>query len=94
VFEPLIDDREPLLLSMSSNHTLSRRTWSLAHSTETLGVYVAWGQTYYNFLRFHEALRIRVNNGKRFRSRTPTMAARLTRKRWPVQELLTRPLVV
>jgi transposase InsO family protein len=73
---------------------LSRRTWSLAHSTETLRIYVAWGQTYYNFLRFHEAMRIPVNDGKYFCSRTPAMAAELTRKRWLVQELLTRSLVV
>jgi hypothetical protein len=78
---------------MTASHCSSRCHRTI-HSVVVPGIYVAWGQTYYNFLRFHEALRIRVNNGKRFRSRTPTMAARLTRKRWPVQELLTRPLVV
>jgi len=66
---------------------LSRRTWSLAYHEASLALCVEWGRTYYHFARYHQSLRFQLPSG-RYRSRTPAMAAGLTRKRWTVRELL------
>jgi hypothetical protein len=71
---------------------LRRRTWSLAHNQASLAVYVQWGQVYYNFARYHQALNVPTHNGQRARSRTPARAAGLTHRRWTVQDLLCRPV--
>jgi hypothetical protein len=71
---------------------LSRRTWSLARDERSLWRYVEWGRAYYHFCRYHDALRLPGQQPHRYRSRTPTMAAGLTRRRWRVSDLLLRPL--
>jgi hypothetical protein len=73
---------------------LSRRTWSLARDPHALWLHIAWGRTYYHFCRYHQALRLPTAVPHRYRSRTPTMAAGLTHRRWRVRELLLRPLPV
>ena len=71
---------------------LSRRTWSLAQDQQTLDYYLEWGRAYYHFFRFHEALRIPQSGPRRYRSRTPAMAAGFARKRWRVNDFLLMPL--
>lgn len=72
---------------------LSRRTWSLASDEHTLWMYVEWGRAYYHFCRYHEALRLPGERPHRYRSRTPAMAADLTRRRFRVSEVLLMPLL-
>ena len=38
--------------------TLSRRTWSIAHSLETLRWSIEWGRAYYHFVRPHHSLTV------------------------------------
>jgi hypothetical protein len=73
--------------------TLSRRTWSIAHSRESLRWSLEWGRAYYHFVRPHHSLTIRYPSGRIRQRRTPAVAARLTRKIWAVQELLRLPLL-
>jgi IS1 family transposase len=73
--------------------TLSRRTWSIAHSRESLRWSLEWGRAYYHFVRPHHSLTLRYPSGRIRQRRTPAVAARLTRKIWGVQELLRLPLL-
>ena len=58
---------------------LSRRTWSLAKSQESLLIHVHWWRGFYHFARAHESLRVKVPGLKRrYRERTPAMAAGFT----------------
>jgi transposase InsO family protein len=80
---------------------LLRRTWGMAQFTSELLLHVQWWRGYYHFARYHESLRITFTQpiqrkGKqtprRFRSRTPAMAAGLASHRWTVLELISYPL--
>ncbi len=80
---------------------LIRRSWSTAKLAPQLLVHLEWWRAYYHFARPHEALRValpaplqRGENRlpRRYRQRTPAMAAGLTTRRWTVQELLRLPL--
>jgi IS1 family transposase len=80
---------------------LTRRTWGTAQTAGGLRLHLAWWQGYYHFVRPHMSLRIEYTQpiprqggqlAKRYRSRTPAMAAGLTRHRWTVRELLSFPL--
>jgi hypothetical protein len=73
--------------------TLSRRTWSIAHSRESLRWSLEWGRAYYHFVRPHHSLTLRHPSGRICQRRTPAMAAGLTRKIWAVQDLLCLPLL-
>ncbi len=62
---------------------------------------VEWWRGYYHFVRPHASLRLPlarpiVRGGRqvprRYRQRTPAMAAGLTIRRWTVRELLLVPL--
>jgi hypothetical protein len=66
-----------------------------------LELQLQWWRAYYHFSHYHESLRVRfltpiLRKGKqlprRYRSRTPTMAAGLTDHRWSVLELISYPL--
>jgi IS1 family transposase/transposase-like protein len=73
---------------------LSRRTWSLARSQDSLLIHVHWWRGFYHFARVHESLRVKVPGLKRrYRERTPAMAAGFTDHIWTVGELLSLPLV-
>jgi IS1 family transposase/transposase-like protein len=73
---------------------LSRRTWSLSKSQESLLLHVHWWRAFYHLARPHQSLRVRVPGLKRrYRKRTPAMAAGLTDHIWTVGELLSFPLV-
>jgi Integrase core domain len=80
---------------------LVRRTWATMQAAPQLLVHLEWWRAYYHFVRPHEALRValeqpRTRGGKRqprrYRQRTPAMAAGLTSRRWTVQGLLAIPL--
>lgn len=80
---------------------LSRRSWSTAQSQSELLVHLEWWRAYYHFARPHHSLRIalgqpRLRSGqglaKRYRKRTPAMAAGLTERIWSVKDLLSYPL--
>lgn len=73
---------------------LSRRTWSQAKSQEALLLHVQWWRSYYHFARPHESLRLRVPGLKRrYRERSPAMAAGFTDYLWTVGDILSLPLV-
>jgi IS1 family transposase len=73
---------------------LSPRTWSLAKSQDSLLIHVHWWRGFYHFARVHESLRMKVPGLKRrYRERTPAMAAGFTDHIWTVGELLSLPLV-
>ena len=71
---------------------LSRRTWSLSHDRHHLQLHIHWGLAYYYLARPHLSLRTHVYGPSRHRFRTPAMPAGLTRRRWPVQEILLTPV--
>ncbi len=80
---------------------LARRTWSTAQEAPQLLAQLHWWRGYYHFVRPHAALRVPLaqpierggrRKPRRYRDRTPAMAAGLTRRRWSVRELLLVPL--
>lgn len=80
---------------------LVRCTWGSAQYSAELELHLQWWRGYYDFVRYHESLRIRFANpierkGKqtprRYRSRTPAMAAGLASHRWTMLELISYPL--
>jgi len=80
---------------------LARRTWATAQAAPALRAHLEWWRGYYHFVRPHASLRILlaqpVERGgrrlpRRYRQRTPAMAAGLTSRRWTVRELLLVPL--
>ena len=81
---------------------LTRRTWSMTQFTSELSEHLYWWLAYYHFSRYHESLRIRLEEplqrkGKQrprqYRKMTPAMAAGLTRQRWTVMQLISYPLL-
>ena len=71
-------------------HGLVRRARALFHQQKTLmaGMYLVG--TAYNFCSFHDSLRQEQPEGRRkWRERTPAMAAGITDHCWSTQELLT-----
>jgi IS1 family transposase len=80
---------------------LIRRTWGTAQTSIGLCTHVHWWRAYYHFARPHLALRVELaqplqRSGRqiprRYRSRTPAVAAGITHHRWSVVELLSFPL--
>jgi transposase-like protein/IS1 family transposase len=80
---------------------LVRRTWGTAQWTPELELHLEWWRGYYHFSRYHQSLRVRFTTPlprkgrqqpRRYRSRTPAMAAGLTDHRWSVLELISYPL--
>ena len=80
---------------------LARRTWGMAQSVPELEVSVEWWRGYYHYVRYHESLSVKLSQPlarkgrqtpRRYRRRTPAMAAGFTPHRWTVCELLSFPL--
>ncbi len=80
---------------------LARRTWATAQAAPSLLAHLEWWRAYYHFVRPHASLRVALARPlerggqrmpRRYRQRTPAMAAGLTRRRWSVRELLLVPL--
>jgi hypothetical protein len=77
---------------------LTRRTWATARTVPGLARQVAWWRAYYHFVRPHHRLRVplpasplRSGRRRRYRARTPAMAAGIATRRWTVAELLATP---
>jgi IS1 family transposase len=79
---------------------LTRRTWSTARSAPRLLREAEWWRGYYHFVRPHRSLRVALPTAqerggrrlpRRYRARTPAMAAGLTTRRWSVGEVLAFP---
>jgi hypothetical protein len=80
---------------------LARRTWATAQQSPHLLANLEWWRAYYHFVRPHASLRValaqpRERGGKRlarrYRQRTPAMAAGRTTRRWTAREVLSCPL--
>lgn len=80
---------------------LARRTWATAQQTPHLLASVEWWRAYYHFVRPNQALRVVLVQpqerggklvAKRYRQRTPAMAAGRTTRRWTACEVLSCPL--
>ena len=80
---------------------LLRRTWSTMQAAPQLHLHLEWWRAYYHFVRPHASLRVALaqplarggnRQPRRYRQRTPAMAAGITSRRWTVRELLALPL--
>jgi IS1 family transposase len=79
---------------------LTRRTWATRQQARPLLAHLEWWRAYYHFVRPHRSLRVALarptasgrGRPRRFRPRTPAMAAGLTDRPWTVRELLLLPL--
>jgi hypothetical protein len=70
---------------------LTRKTIAFAKSLHGLDDRLAFYQPYFNFMRLHGGLRIRISTARgphRWRRRTPAMAAGLADHRWTLEEFL------
>ncbi len=83
------------LTSRMFNARQIRKTLAFSKALENYRAAATWEDIYYNLVRPHKALRLplREVSGKKWRQRTPAMAAKLTDHIWTVKELLmTLPL--
>ncbi len=80
---------------------LARRTWATSQQAPQLLAHLEWWRAYYHFVRPHASLRValvqpQAQGGKRlarrYRQRTPAMAAGRTNRRWTAREVLSCPL--
>ena len=80
---------------------LARQTWATAQAAPSLLAHLEWWRGYYHFVRPHASLRVPLaqplgcggqRRPRRYRQRTPAMAAGLTSWRWTVRDLLLFPL--
>jgi transposase InsO family protein len=70
------------------------RTWSKARSNEVLYLHVQRWRCYYHLTREHETLRVRIPGlRRRYRPRSPAMAAGLTDHLWSVGDILHLPVI-
>ena len=82
------------LTSRHMNGRLVRKTISFSKKVEMLEAASAWEDAVYNMTRTVKTLALEVNDGiRRWRPRTPAMAAALTDHRWTVEEILTNVVV-
>jgi len=81
------------LTSRHSNGRLVRKTLSHSKKKVYLQRHLDLEDAIYNFVRPHRALRVRLRrpaaHGRRWKQRTPAMAAGLTDHIWTLEELLT-----
>jgi hypothetical protein len=80
---------------------LTRRTWGRVQYSSELLEHLYWWMAYYHFVREHESLRVKLETpqtrkgkqrARKYKKRTPAMAAGLTQRRWSVMELISFPL--
>ena len=79
------------LTSRVFNSRQVRKTLGFSKALDAYRAAATWEDGYYNLIRPHKSLRVRVDDlpGQRWQPRTPAMAAKLTDHRWTVKELLT-----
>jgi hypothetical protein len=80
---------------------LTRRTWGRTQYSSELLEHLYWWMAYYHFVREHESLRVKLGTpqarkgkqrARKYKKRTPAMAAGVTGRRWSVMELISFPL--
>lgn len=80
---------------------LTRRTWGTPQFTTELGERLSWWLALYHFSRYHQSLRIKMEEPMQRRGNqrrreygmlTPAVAAGLTGRHWSVMELISYPL--
>ncbi len=65
-----------------------RKTINYSKKVEMLSAHIFFFFARVNFVKTHEALKIEVNEDKRrWKQRTPAMAANITDHRWSIKEL-------
>jgi hypothetical protein len=79
------------LTSRLFNSRQSRKTLAFSKSTAMNRAAATWEDSYYNLVRPHKSLRLRLTNDpkRHWLPRTPAMAAQRTDHIWTVKELLT-----
>lgn len=79
------------LTSRLFNGRLVRKTLAFSKDLACCRAAATWEDSYYNLVKFHKSLRLRVYDvpGHKWKPRTPAMAAELTDHAWTVKELLT-----
>jgi hypothetical protein len=80
---------------------LTRRTWGRVQYSSELLEHLYWWLAYYHFVREHESLRVKLETpqarkgkqrARKYKGKTPAMAAGVTERRWSVMELISYPL--
>jgi hypothetical protein len=79
------------LTSRLFNGRQVRKTLAFSKDIDCYRAAATWEDSYYNLVKPHKSLRLRVDDvpGRKWQPRTPAMAARLTNHVWSVKELLT-----
>lgn len=79
------------LTSRLFNSRQVRKTLAFSKDVDCYRAAATWEDMYYNFVKPHKSLRLRLDDvpGRKWLPRTPAMAANLTDHVWTVKELLT-----
>jgi len=79
------------LTSRMFNGRQVRKTLAFSKDVDYCRFAAIWEDAYYNLVKAHKGLRLRIHNcpDRKWRPRTPAMAADLTNHIWTVKELLT-----
>ena len=79
------------LTSRLFNGRQVRKTLAFSKDLDCYRAAATWEDCYYNLVKFHKSLRLRVQDipGRKWQPRTPAMVAILTQHAWTVKELLT-----
>ena len=92
-------------LNLTIRQSVSKLTWRTRgpaiYACEQVE-HLEWWRMYYHYVRYHESLKVKLGQpearkgkrqSKRYRRRTPAMAAGLVSRRWTVRALLSIPLL-
>ena len=79
------------LTSRLFNGRQVHKTLAFSKDLDCYRAAATWEDCYYNLVKFHKSLRLRVQDipGRKWQPRTPAMVANLTQHAWTVKELLT-----
>jgi hypothetical protein len=79
------------LTSRLFNGRQVRKTLAFSKDLDCYRAAATWEDCYYNLVKFHKSLRLRVQDipARKWQPRTPAMVANLTQHAWTVKELLT-----
>lgn len=90
------------LTSRQTSSRLVRKALSFSKAMEALRYHTALDDLSYNFSKYHRSLRVRLKKPRPTRGkkgtprkwiqRTPAMAAKVTDRRWTIQDLMSYPL--
>jgi hypothetical protein len=79
------------LTSRMFNGRQVRKTLAFSKEVANHRASAIWEDTYYNLVKYHKSLRVRVYDcpGRKWKPRTPMMAAGLSKHAWTIKEVLT-----